>query len=61
MEVILGGKKQRNEIILEKSNFLQRKTLIDDICELENQSCFIKLSFDLKKMRNVTIQKKVGS
>ena len=59
MEVILGGKNRETKLY-QKSHYFYKETLIDDICEIENQACFIKLSFDLKKMRNVTIQKKVG-
>ena len=58
MEVILGGKNRETKLYQKSQISYKKKTLIDDICELENQACFIKLSFDLKKMRNVTIQKK---
>ena len=60
MEVILGGKNRETKLYQKSHYFYKKKTLIDDICEIENQACFIKLSFDLKKTRNVTIQKKVG-
>ena len=59
MEAILGGRNRETKLY-QKSHDSYKETLINDICEIENQACFIKLSFDLKKMRNVTIQKKVG-
>ena len=59
MEVILGGRNRETKLY-QKSQISYKETLIDDICEIENQACFIKLSFDLKKMKNVTIQKKVS-
>ena len=59
MEVILGGKNRETKLY-QKSHNSYKETLINDICEIEKQACFIKLSSDLKKTRNVTIQKKVG-
>ena len=59
MEVILGGKNRETKLY-QKSHISYKETLINDICEIEKQAYFIKLSFDTK-MRNVTIQKKVGS
>ena len=57
MEAILEGKNRETKLY-QKSHYSYKETLINDICEIEKQACFIKLCFDVKKMRNATIQKK---